>query len=183
MGEETAETFTIVEPPICYNNLGEKVNFLQKNNPNSEVTAGMAIRGPDRKPIVYRFNYEKSPPEFQIFVDYHECAHHQTGHVDQPHPPINSYEHLMNESIADCLAILRMRDEWMRKTIDYEIFINTLRYFFFDFKKLKARLETGIMKKSYLRNPPFLSEILHFGKLNFLGSPFLAIFSIAGPPG
>ena len=32
----------------------------------------------------------------------------------------------MNESIADCLAILRMRDEWMRKTIDYEIFINTL---------------------------------------------------------
>ena len=47
MGEETAETFTIAEPPICYNNLGEKVNFLQKNNPNSEVTAGMAIRGPD----------------------------------------------------------------------------------------------------------------------------------------
>ena len=65
----------------------------------------MAIRGPDRKPIIYRFNYEKSPPEFQIFVDYHECAHHQTGHVDQPHPPRNSYEHLMNESIADCLAI------------------------------------------------------------------------------
>ena len=126
MGEETAETFTIAKPPICYNNLGEKVNFLQKNNPNSEVTAGMAIRGPDRKPIIYRFNYEKSPPEFQIFVDYHECAHHQTGHVDQPHPPRNSYEHLMNESIADCLAILRMRDEWMRKTIDYEIFINTL---------------------------------------------------------
>ena len=57
----------------------------------------MAIRGPDRKPIIYRFNYEKSPPEFQIFVDYHECAHHQTGHVDQPHPPRNSYEHLMNE--------------------------------------------------------------------------------------
>ena len=29
MGEETAETFTIAKPPICYNNLGEKVNFLQ----------------------------------------------------------------------------------------------------------------------------------------------------------
>ena len=40
-----------------------------------------------------------------------------------------------------------------------------------------------LKEKSYLRNPPFLSEILHFGKLNFIGSPFLAIFSIAGPPG
>ena len=67
MGEETAENFTIAKPPICYNNLGEKVNFLQKKNPNSEVTSGMAIRGPDRKPIIYRFNYEKSPSRISNF--------------------------------------------------------------------------------------------------------------------
>ena len=36
---------------------------------------------------------------------------HQLGHVDQPHPPRNSFEHLMNESIADCVAILRVREE------------------------------------------------------------------------
>ena len=40
-----------------------------------------------------------------------ECAHHQLGHVDQPHPPRNSFEHLMNESIADCVATLRVREE------------------------------------------------------------------------
>jgi hypothetical protein len=48
---------------------------------------------------------------FQRFVDFHECAHHQVGHVDQPHPPRNSFDHLMNESIADCVAILRVREE------------------------------------------------------------------------
>jgi len=71
----------------------------------------MAIRDRDGKPVVYRSNYAASPPEFQSFVDRHECAHHQTGDVDRPHPPRNSSEHLMNESISDCIAILRMRDE------------------------------------------------------------------------
>jgi hypothetical protein len=61
--------------------------------------------------VIYRMNYEKATPAFQRFVDFHECAHHQVGHVDQPHPPRNSYDHLMNESIADCVAILRLREE------------------------------------------------------------------------
>jgi len=71
----------------------------------------MAIRDRDGKPVVYRSNYAASPPEFQRFMDRHECAHHQTGDVDRPHPRRNSSEHLMNESISDCIAILRMRDE------------------------------------------------------------------------
>ena len=44
-------------------------------------------------------------------MDLHECAHHQTGDVDLPHPPRNSPDHMMNESIADCIATLRIRDE------------------------------------------------------------------------
>ena len=47
----------------------------------------------------------------QQFIDLHECAHHQTGDVDLPHPQRNSPEHMMNESIADCIATLRIRDE------------------------------------------------------------------------
>ena len=41
----------------------------------------------------------------------HECAHHQTGDVDLPASPRNSPEYMMNESIADCIATLRIRDE------------------------------------------------------------------------
>ena len=44
-------------------------------------------------------------------MDLHECAHHQTGDVDLLHPPRNSPDHMMNESIADCIATLRIRAE------------------------------------------------------------------------
>jgi len=47
----------------------------------------------------------------QKFIDLHECAHHQTGDVDRPIPPQNSPLQMMNESIADCIATLRIRDE------------------------------------------------------------------------
>jgi hypothetical protein len=71
----------------------------------------MADRDGSGKPVVFRSNYTAAPPEFQSFIDRHECAHHQTGDVDRPHPPRNSPGHLMNESISDCVAILRLRDE------------------------------------------------------------------------
>ena len=71
----------------------------------------MAKRDDTGTPIVYRFAYQHSPKPLQQFIDLHECAHHQTGDVDLPHPPRNSSEHMMNESIADCIATLRIRDE------------------------------------------------------------------------
>ena len=108
---QTPTVYDVVSPPTCSNNKGETVHFIDSSRGRSEISAGMAIRDRDGKPVVYRSNYAASPPEFQSFVDRHECAHHQTGDVDRPHPPRNSSEHLMNESISDCIAILRMRDE------------------------------------------------------------------------
>ena len=108
---QTPTVYDVVPPPTCSNNKGETVHFIDSSRGRSEISAGMAIRDRDGKPVVYRSNYAASPPEFQSFVDRHECAHHQTGDVDRPHPPRNSSEHLMNESISDCIAILRMRDE------------------------------------------------------------------------
>ena len=111
-GIASAETkYTVVAPPVCVNNLGESVSFFSRPTTQGRVAAGMANRDNDGNPVIYRANYEKATPAFQKFVDFHECAHHQVGHVDQPHPPRNSYDHLMNESIADCVAILRVREE------------------------------------------------------------------------
>ena len=97
--------------PECTNHVGETVVFATRDTVRASVAAGMANRAADGTPMVFRMNYQSAPPAFQRFIDLHECAHHQTGDVDRPHPPRNSPAHLMNESIADCVAILRIRDE------------------------------------------------------------------------
>ena len=109
--DENQQKYEITSPPSCKNNLGEKVFFRDVNNGQANSAAGMAKRDDTGTPIVYRFAYQHSPKPLQKFIDLHECAHHQTGDVDLPHPPRNSSEHMMNESIADCIATLRIRDE------------------------------------------------------------------------
>ena len=109
--QETSKQYKVVEPPYCINNKNEQVEFRQRSSGGLQVAAGLAARDVEDKPFVLRLNYTLSPPEFQSFIDRHECAHHQTGDVDRPHPPRNGPEHLLNESISDCIAILRLRDE------------------------------------------------------------------------
>lgn len=118
---------TITEPPTCENNLGEAVSFRNRSSEQGRVAAGMANRAPDGTPFVLRMNFEAASPAFQKFIDRHECAHHQTGDVDRPHPPRNSPEHLMNESIADCVAILRLREEWGEDQSEYPLVLAGLR--------------------------------------------------------
>ena len=112
--------------PKCLNNLGEAVVFINGNFDRQKPAAGMAKRDENGQPIVVRFNYDSAPVELQQFIDFHECAHHQVGDIDRPHPPRNSYEHLMNESIADCIAILRFRDDEESTYESYENLIASL---------------------------------------------------------
>jgi len=108
---QTLTTYKVVTPPPCTNNKGETVRFVDSSRGRPGLAAGMADRDGSGKPVVFRSNYTAAPPEFQKFIDRHECAHHQTGDVERPHPPRNGPGHLMNESISDCVAILRLRDE------------------------------------------------------------------------
>ncbi|NQV99303.1 MAG: hypothetical protein HQ483_06370 [Rhodospirillales bacterium] len=101
----------IVEAPACTTPKGEPVLFIESSQGSPDMAAGMAVRDADGRPVVFRSNYAAVTSDFQRFIDRHECAHHQTGDVDRPHPPRNSADHLMNESISDCIAILRLRDE------------------------------------------------------------------------
>jgi hypothetical protein len=111
LAQETTPSFEIASPPACQNNKGETVRFENRISPKAKSAAGMARRDDKGVPVIYRFAYAKSPQSLQKFIDRHECAHHQTGDIDRPHPPRNSPDHMMNESIADCIAILHMRDE------------------------------------------------------------------------
>jgi hypothetical protein len=109
--QEEVKQYELATSPACFNNLGEAVEYRERTGGGLKVAAGMANRDSEGKPFIMRMNYVFSPKEFQRFIDRHECAHHQLGDIDRPHPPRNSPEHLMNESIADCIAIIRLRDE------------------------------------------------------------------------
>jgi len=108
---DTAGATDLAPAPVCSSNKGEQVQFHPTDRGRPGLAAGMAIRDGSGKPVVMRSNFSAAPREFQQFIDRHECAHHQTGDVDRPHPPRNGPEHLMNEAISDCVAIRRLRDE------------------------------------------------------------------------
>lgn len=109
--DNPAKATDLAAIPVCSNNKGEQVQFSTTDRGRPGLAAGMAIRDGSGKPVVMRSNFSAAPREFQQFIDRHECAHHQTGDVDRPHPPRNGPEHLMNEAISDCVAIRRLRDE------------------------------------------------------------------------
>jgi hypothetical protein len=109
--DNAAKATGLAPVPLCSNNKGEPVQFSATDRGRPGLAAGMAIRDGNGKPVVLRSNFAAAPREFQQFIDRHECAHHQTGDVDRPHPPRNGPAHLMNESISDCVAIRRLRDE------------------------------------------------------------------------
>ena len=108
--DDASGSFAVTAPPACLNNLGENVTFENWPAARNQMAAGMARRDSEGIPVIYRFGYENAPPALQKFIDLHECAHHQTGDIDRPPPPHNSPAHMMNESIADCIAILRIRN-------------------------------------------------------------------------
>jgi len=120
------ENHAIVPPPKCENNLNELVYYNQIEVQNLSFASGMAKRNEEKQPVVFRVNYKKSEPLVQKFIDYHECAHHETGDIDRPHPPRNSFDHLMNESIADCIATLRLRDEDLIREDEFELLKSSL---------------------------------------------------------
>lgn len=109
--DDAAGATDLAPIPVCTNNKGEQVQFHPRDRGRPGVASGMAIREASGKPVVLRFNFASAPHEFQQFIDRHECAHHQTGDVDRPVPPRNGPEYLRNESISDCVAIRRLRDE------------------------------------------------------------------------
>ena len=73
--------------------------------------AGVAKKDINGLPVIYRFNYQKAPKSLQIFIDFHECAHHQTGDLEKKPPQQNSFEYMMKESIADCVAAIRIKSD------------------------------------------------------------------------
>ena len=101
----------ISEPPLCFNNRFEKVYFKNLNSKTGRFTAGVAKRDINGLPIIYRFNYQKSSKALQLFIDFHECAHHQVGDLEKKPPKQNSFEYMMKESIADCVAAIRIKSD------------------------------------------------------------------------
>ena len=103
--------YKISKPPLCSNNNGKNVYFQNRDSKTGKFTAGVAKKDVNGLPVIYRFNYQKAPKSLQMFIDFHECAHHQTGDLEKKPPEQNSLEYMMKESIADCVAAIRMKSD------------------------------------------------------------------------
>jgi hypothetical protein len=103
--------YKISKPPLCTNNNGKNVYFKNLNSKTGMFPAGVAKKDINGLPVIYRFNYQKAPKSLQIFIDFHECAHHQTGDLEKKPPQQNSFEYMMKESIADCVAAIRIKSD------------------------------------------------------------------------
>ena len=103
--------YNISKPPLCSNNNGKNVYFENRDSKTGKLTGGVAKKDVNGLPVIYRFNFQKAPKSLQMFIDFHECAHHQTGDLEKKPPQQNSFEHMMKESIADCIAAIRIKSD------------------------------------------------------------------------
>ena len=103
--------YKISKPPLCKNNNGTSVYFKNLNSKTGMFPAGVAKKDINGLPVIYRFNYQKAPKSLQMFIDFHECAHHQTGDLEKKPPQQNSFEYMMKESVADCAAAIRIKSD------------------------------------------------------------------------
>ena len=92
--------------------------------------------------MIYRLNYKKAPKSLQIFIDFHECAHHQTGDLEKIPPLQNSFKNMMKESIADCIATIRIKTD----NFDGEVIIKEV------LEELKITMSTIGFPESTIRS-------------------------------
>ena len=163
--------YNISKAPLCSNNNGKNVYFQNLDSKTGKFTAGVAKKDVNGLPIIYRFNYQKAPKSLQMFIDFHECAHHQTGDLEEKLPEQNSLEYMMKESIADCVAAIRMKtDKINGKTLIKEVLVElkkTMMVIGFPKSTIKSR-EINI-KKCFKKNIPlttYINNILKKRSLN-----------------
>ena len=160
--QDIFKQFEIISPPSCINNNGVNVQFQNLSSKLGKFSAGVAKRNKKSGPIVYRLNYDKSPKALQIFIDLHECAHHQTGDLEQRHPPQNSPKHMMKESIADCIAALRMRESGemliIEALLELKKAMSTLGFPLISIKSRELNISNCFKKK--ISTKLYISEVL-----------------------
>jgi len=139
----------INDPPVCFNNKGEAVKFVNMKSKTGKITIGIAKKDALGKPIIYRFNYDKSSKLLQQFIDYHECAHHQAGDLEKANLSLNSKDYLLREDIADCIAAIRMKSDHLNSKnliiITLKELKKAMRFIGFDELSIKRR-EDNILK-------------------------------------
>ena len=160
----------IVVPPQCFNNKGEAVKFKNMKSKTGKITIGIAKKDASGKPIIYRFNYDNSPESLQIFVDFHECAHHQTGDLENINLLQNSKERILKEDIADCIAAIRMKSDHLnaRNLIKNTLIELKKAMTYIGFEELAIKRREDNILKCFNKNillPNYIEDILKQNKL------------------
>ena len=163
--------YNISKAPLCSNNNGKNVYFQNRDSKTGKFTAGVAKKDVNGLPVIYRFNYQKAPKSLQMFIDFHECAHHQTGDLEKKPPKQNSLEYMMKESIADCVAAIRMKSDYINgKTLIKEALVELKKTMIvIGFPKLTIQSRVHNIKNCFKKDillKTYINKILEKRTLN-----------------
>lgn len=122
-----------VKIPQCVSAKGKSVEFQAVDEPFLKVIGiklAASLIGHYETPVVVLDiqNLQKLPIEFQQYVVYHECAHHQIpGHVDGRAEQLSlKKKNIAREAEADCLAVKNLVDDLNYGEKEMKIITQTL---------------------------------------------------------
>lgn len=106
----------LIALPECTDMQGRQISYIPRTTQAmraERLAIGAAWNDPRTGQPYIDFDAERlpaTPPEFQLFALYHECAHHQLGHTslkaNDMTKPLQAYE-----EDADCAAFTRLHRE------------------------------------------------------------------------
>ena len=163
--------YNISKPPSCSNNNGKNVYFENLDSKTGKFSAGVAKKDINGLPVIYRFNFQKTPKSLQMFIDFHECAHHQTGDLDKKPSEQNSLEYMIKESIADCVAAIRIKSDMINgKTLIEEVLVELKKtMIIIGFPKLTIQSRVNNIKNCFKKDillKTYINKILEKRTLN-----------------
>lgn len=150
----------LVNPPACTDNRGMKAAYIATPsedfyNMGGGVAATVRNFKTGAPEILLDINrLANTPWQYQKFAYYHECAHHELGHMDIPKLKMHYDLRVQIEMEADCRAISMLRDREKFSTDDMAIATQTTR---FEMEKNPNNRESQIRQRENNIQACFLS--------------------------
>ena len=124
----------LVSPPVCADNRDMKATYIATpsdvfQNMGGGVAAAVRNFKTGAPEILLDVNrLANTPWQYQKFAYYHECAHHELGHMDIPKLKMHFDRRVAVEMEADCRAVSMLRDREKFSANDMTITTQTTRF-------------------------------------------------------
>lgn len=135
----------------CEGPEGERVHmvpvarhFLNARGASFGIAEGKRTKDDQDLVVHYDWTMSMLPREFQRFIFYHECAHHELGHTSIPvHKEYAGWSsnRAKRETEADCRALERLKNDGMDDNVVFETYRDRGSMAFFNVMGVNDKLE------------------------------------------